>query len=317
MLIILVFAAAILLSGVADGDVDVEASIQYATVLVSGQYVPAQTIPSPFLGICYLTLTLLDKVNKTYSEYTVDVILYHNIEFAKRVDIKGAAAKGSTGMLIYSLHTTGSASGIYSPFRKSFVATQSVVTAFYDSLMYVEVTSAGEAAGQIRGQFQRRADDYIALIDGGADGLAAIQLYDIGHPHGPAFYVGMNFWMLSRVAQGQQIVGLAADTGYINVTMGTLPDPPPTISELSFTHQFSIQQGVIIVASPLWGQGSSHLQLAYLAAPADNIVFLANFTRLPDGTETDQTPRVRSSASSLKISYLQPSILLFFFLSSF
>jgi hypothetical protein len=264
---------------------------QYATVLVSNQYVPTQTIPSPFFGLFYASVETLDKINKTTYTYTMTTLLWHNVAFATNIVIGGAVPAGQTGVVLFTLSGVGVASSIYCPFQSSYNVSQQFVDALRQGLIYVEISSDGQPTGQLRGQIVRRSDVYFAPLREGTVGLAIAKLYNITDP----FFAGMDFWMLSIVGLGSQFVGVSAQTGNINLTLGIMPPPPPIVASLFFVNQYAVERDVMIVKTPLYGPGSSLLEVGYLnEANAQNpvtIVILGEFMRLPDQNSVDISSR--------------------------
>ena len=161
---------------------------QYSCVLASDQYVPAQSPPSPFMGIFYMTVTpvSINNVNPADNTFRFDTFLYHNIDYATQAYICGPAARGhvTNSTCFFPLFLPPkSATASDCPLYSHMIVYQDVVDLLREGLLFAMVASGGLSSGQIRGQIENRNDIFFTPITGKNTsqivGASILRLFDI------------------------------------------------------------------------------------------------------------------------------------------
>lgn len=260
--------------------VDVWADEQYATVLCSSNYVynngTVGASPSLFIGLAHLSIT-----EGPGTLYTMQTVVWHQVDFATQVEMRVAPAGFANTELLpaYILATGAGAPASNSPIFGSFVIDAVFLNYLRQSLVYIQVL-ADQPAGLLRGQFESRRDVLVAFPSLSAftgtqyDATAGMALVYFQPAPQPRF-VTLTFWILSRFAAPSV---WNANNGFGNFTtaviFGTIPVDQTTGVTLAITPDGAVpivcEEPLVYTAptnslpgqtGPITGPGSSKLVL--------------------------------------------------------
>ena len=200
---------------------------QYACILASNQFVPAQSPESPFMGIFYMTVQQI-----AASQFLFNTFLYHNVDYATDAQICGPAPRGKVNgstcfIPLYQAPQTANSRNC--PLYSSMVVYQDVVDALRQGLLFAEVTS-GQPSGQLRGQIETRNDIFFAPIQGKTNtttivGAGLIRLFDIyGNTFSnPQASAGVDMYVISNPDYNNDAIqGLSVITNITGLLFGNL-----------------------------------------------------------------------------------------------
>lgn len=260
------------------------APMQFAVLMVSSEYVPAQTI-SPFFGLAHVA------VIQTNTSVTVEVTIWHQIEFATLIALKYENVV--TNITFSRTIASGSAaSSSNCPIQTSFAGTTTLVNLLKTGGFHLDISSDGVAGGQIRGQLIQRPDLYISFISNytypdnaglyKADaGMALINIYALtGQPTTPDGFVGFNVHVLSRgIPDGMIFEATTIDSNvtaaFIGVnTIGSIP-----VTGVIDTTDNSMLRKDVIRTPALTGIGSSNIR--FTITDGNITDYRAAFIRMP------------------------------------
>jgi len=269
---------------------DADADEQYATVLVGAGVVPAPATQSTFIGILYLSVAPLG-----HNRFRLTTTLWHDVSFATTAYVKGPAARGHSGLTLFSLVPAGgSAESTACPIRTTTTLDATGINMLRSGEFYAEITSGAVPGGALRGQIEPRSDVYVAFVndpalsmsDDNTTGLALVYASSIGQdPENPLSYVALDHWIVGRTGAGATFLGTDGGAGGNQ----TFNFGPGIASSAGFTTLFptpttfrssAIQRRNLFVATPAFGTNSSRLSLVVQKDPGVN-TFLGDFFRLP------------------------------------
>lgn len=247
---------------------------QYACVLASDQYVPAQNPPSPFMGILYLTVTplVVNSTNPANNQFRVDTFLYHNVDYATQAYICGPAARGkvngSTCIIpLYLAPDTPTASSC--PLYSHMTVYQDVIDLLRDGELFATVTSGGQTSGQLRGQIENRNDIFfVPIVNKNSTkivGASLLRLFDIqGYTFvdvtGPA---GVEIYLISAPDyNNDDISGFSVLTNLSALAFGNLVVTNSVANTIFFAAlTLPVRQNLEKRGTPVYGFNSSNMLL--------------------------------------------------------
>lgn len=258
--------------------------MQFATLLVSSEYVPAQTI-SPFFGLAHVA------VIQTNVSVTVEVTIWHQIEFATLIALK---YENIVANITYSRTiASGAAAGSSNcPIQVSFAGTTTLVNLLATGGFHLDISSDGVAGGQIRGQLIQRPDLYVSFLSNytypdnlglfKADaGMALMNIYALqGQTTAPDAFVGFNIHILSRGIPDALVfeattLDLNTTSAFLGInTIGSIP-----VTGVIDTTDNSIVRRDVIRTPALTGVGSSNIRLTI--TDGNTTDYRAAFVRMP------------------------------------
>lgn len=284
---------------------DVDIPEQYATVLASNQFVPAQIIQSSFFGILYITVTPLNNPTSNVSANTfrLDTMLTHNVQFAVDAAVYGAGARGviSGAFRLFSLKDDAlyPTTAPVGPIAHSVVVDEEIISMLRQGLLFGEITSNGQTEGQLRGQIESRNDIYFApLYDPAspvnATGAALIRVFDQppyaifpgGYARIANYPLALDYYVLSSTQRDRDFIAIASNLSQTLVFDFGLMEDTVLGMVANFGRGFQLpQRRFIQLKWPMFGKGSSPMSV-YAQNLLDGylnitVVKMGQFSRLP------------------------------------
>ena len=311
-LLLLVYAKAATIPGINSHE-------QYATVMRAEDYVFSSgavgDYPSLFIGLFHMAV--LGNVTTT-----VEITIWHGMEFAQQIEIRGPAERGlannaSLPLLVIARALDGNIAPELCPLTRTFVVTAGFLQNLRTGLLYVQII-ADQVSGHIRGQLEARRD---VLVDFASppgqytavDGMSILYVTLAEHQPGQ---VGVQYWILSRKKVGVFNAVTGSSNFSVAATFGPVPAGVTTDVSLVIASQgfyLSIAESEVFSypgspPNPLTGPGSSRLSLQYQGNFLTNVY--SDYIRMP---VTSDFAILNGSLQSNGSGRLAPSFVLLIF----
>lgn len=251
--------------------INVTTPVQFATVLVSEDYRPAVP-PSQFFGLSFIAVT------QSGVMYALSITVWHQIQFATAITLNHYDNSNGETLVLFVATGNEQATSNNCPINVILYVDKHVLNFLNNGQMYMDITSDGQADGQLRGNFYRRNDLLIAFVNVYANGtlpdadnyyatqgMAIVQIYTVPQQgHSPDSWLGFSYYIISAgLYDGANFQALQVGTNNIvaylgNNTVGSVPATGIYDTGLALERKYAI------VDSILYGPGSTEMFLTML-----------------------------------------------------
>ncbi len=249
--------------------INVTSPLQFATVLVSENYRPIQP-PSQFFGMMFVS------VSQEGVLYALSVTVWHQVQFATAITLNNYDAANNYTLTLYVAEGSAASSN-NCPINVVVLVDKKVLDLLNNGDIYVQITSGGQAGGQLQGNLYRRNDLLVAFINiyngtlpNATDylatlGMAIIQIYTVPQQgSGPESWLGFDYYVLSTgLPDGYNFQALQVGRNNIVAYLGNNSAGSVPVTGTWDTGR-ALQRMYAIVDSVLYGPGSTEMYLTML-----------------------------------------------------
>jgi hypothetical protein len=263
--------------------INVTSPQQFATVLVSENYHPTQP-PSQFFGMMFVS------VSPEGLLYALSVTVWHQVQFATEITLKNYDAANDYTLTFYVAQGSAASSN-NCPINVVILVDKKVLNLLNNGDIYVQISSGGQAGGQLQGNLYRRNDLLVAFVNIyngtlpdatqylATQGMAIIQIYTLPQQgSSPDSWLGFDYYLLSTgLPDGYNFQALQVGQNNIVAYLGNNSAGSVPVTGTWDTGR-ALQRMYAIVDSILYGPGSTEMYLTMLVE--NSTIIFTPFVRL-------------------------------------